>query len=66
MTVQGATGRASLDELEIPIEYLRSSLDPDMWGIYLQRGRMAQAAEVPFGGTLTSDTAVVTLISTGE
>lgn len=23
---------------------------------------MAQAAEVPFGGTLTSDTAVVTLI----
>lgn len=34
--------------------------------IYLQRGRMAQAAEVPFGGTLTSDTAVVTLIPRGE
>lgn len=37
-----------------------------MWGVYLQRGRMAQAAEVPFGGTVASDTAVVTLIPTGE
>lgn len=27
---------------------------------------MAQAAEVPFGGTLTSDTAVVTLIPIGD
>lgn len=35
-------------------------------GMYSQRGRMAQAAEVPLGGTLTSDTAVVTLISAGS
>lgn len=66
MTIQGAVGGVSLDELEMPSWYLRSLPDPDMYVIYLQRGRMAQAAEVPFGGTLTSDTAVVTLIPTGQ
>jgi hypothetical protein len=47
------------------ISYLNFT-DPHMKGIYLQRGRIAQAAEVPLGGTLTSDTAVVTLIPIGN
>lgn len=58
--------KVSSGELEMSICYPRNLSDPHIRGIYLQRGRMAQAAEVPFGGTLTSGTAVVTLIPTEQ